>query len=612
MNNPISTIGKKFSSYFSAQNRKLRQFQKQHHFDKNLLNSLNNVKRPSLKQLKYLPKVLTSGEKRRLATTFIIIVACFLFLVGNWYLNATVSIPKIGGEYSEGLVGSPNTINPIMAPTNDVDMDLTSLIYSGLVKKDKNRQLANDLAESYEISPDQLVYTFHLRHNIKWQDGEIFNADDVVFTFNSIQDEQFKSPLARSFRGVAVEKVDDYTVKFTLKEPFAPFLGLLTVGILPEHLWYNIPPATADLAEINKRPIGTGPWMFDNFKKDKTGVIKSYSLVPNPYYYGQRPYIQNLIFKFYGDFPTAIDALKNKVVDGISYLPLDFVNDLKKYKNLNYEQLDQPQYTALFLNQNKNTLLQADYIRQAMAMAIDKTKLVKEVLNDQGQVIDAPALPGITENPDITKYTYDPQKAAQLLENNSWSLVSTTTSDGLTEQVRQKKKTYLEVTLTTVNQPENVKIAEEIKKSWDQIGFNTTINLVDKSKIFQDVINQRNYEVLLFGENLGLDPDPFPFWHSSQSEYPGLNLAIFTDKQSDKLLEDARKTNDLAVRQKDYTDFQAIVAKELPAIFLYNETYTYPQDKSLKGFDVSAIAIPSDRFANINDWYVKTKRIWKK
>lgn len=609
--NPLSSLGKKLSNSFSRRKRKLKKIEKQHHLDKNLVSDLNRSKFPTLKQIKHLPKVLDKKEKRRAQVLSVIIFICLIILLGKAYMFFTVAMPKSGGQYVEGLIGSPRFINPILAQTNDVDLDLSKMIFSGLLKRDQNRQLAPDLAERYEISEDQLIYTFYLRKDVRWHDDTPFKTDDIIFTVASIQDPDFKSPLSRSFRGITAEKIDDYTVKFILPEPYAPFLGLLTFGILPEHLWYSVPPVNADLAELNKRPVGTGPWKFDLFKKDRHGAIKSYTFVNNPDYYGDKPYLKKIIFKFYGDFISAVDALKSKDVDGIAYLPKEYKQELKKYKNINYHNLDQPQYTAIFFNQRENELLKADYIRQVLALATDKERIIREAFDLTGKVIDGPTLPGIETNPDIKKYKYDPQAAVDLLDKNEWQMTSTTTVDGITYQVRKKNNWDLEIILTTVDQPENVKTAEIIKETWDQIGIRTILNIVDKSKILQEVIKPRQYEVLLFGENLGSDPDPFPFWHSSQNEYPGLNLAIFTDKTVDKLLEDARKTNDWEERKEKYLKFQEIVAEQLPAIFLYNPTYTYPQNKKLQGFNLFGIADPADRFANLPEWYVKTRRVWK-
>jgi len=609
--NLIINWGKNLSRFFSRPNKKLKQLKQQSYFDRHLINRLSAGKWPSCKQLKHFHRVLNRDDKRKLIAVAAVAVICFILLIAKLYLLITVTVPIRGGEYSEGLIGSPRLINPILAQNNDVDMDLSRLIFSGLMKFDKNHALIADLTDSYEISGDQLNYTFHLKQNVKWHDNEPFKADDVVFTIASIQDSQFKSPLARQLSGVAAEKLDDYTVKLTLKTPFAPFLSMLTFGILPEHLWYSIAPANADLTELNKKPVGTGPWKFDSFKKDSSGIIKSYNLTPNRDYYGAQPYLTKIIFKFFGDFPSALEALKNKNVDGLAYLPKEFQSDLQKNKNINYWQIKQPQYLAIFFNQKKNELLAADYIRQALALALDKNKLLSEVWSGAGEVIDAPTLPGIGNNPEIKKYGYDPAAAAELLEKNGWILTATTTADGLTEQIRKKKDWYLTVALTVMDQQQNTALAQKIKEAWERIGVKTTVNIIDKSKIIQDVINGRKYEALIFSENIGVDPDPFSFWHSSQNEYPGLNLAIFTDKTADQLLEASRVTNDWAKRQEYYKQFQKIISQRLPAIFLYNAFYTYPQDKEIKGFDTAYIAVPADRFSDLKNWYRKTKRVWK-
>ncbi len=607
---PLSSWGKKVTDYFSHQKKSLRKFQKQHHLDKQLVYVLNKSKFPTLRQLRYLPKVLNKKERQQISVLSLVIFVALIVVLVNGYFLATVSVPKSGGEYIEGLIGSPRFVNPILAQT-DVDKDLTRLIFSGLLKYDKNRQLVPDLAESYEISEDQLTYTFYLKKDIFWHDGEKFDANDVVFTIASIQDPEFNSPLYRSFIGITAEKIDDNTIRFILKEPFAPFISLLTFGILPEHLWYAISPANATLTELNRAPIGTGAWKFDKFSKDRVGVIKSYTLIKNNSYYSPKPYLDKIIFKLFGDFNSAVDALKSKDVQGIAYLPKELAIDLEKYKNLNYHNLDQPQYTALFFNQNNNELLKADYIRQVIALAVDKKTIVKDIFNSEGRIANAPSLPGIIINPDIKKYDYDPQAAVALLEKNGWQMTSTTTEDGITTQMRQKKDWYLQLKLTTVDQPVNIKTAEFIKASLEQVGFSVNFDIIDKSKILQEIIKTRNYESLLFSENLGTDPDPFPFWHSSQNEYPGLNLAIFTDKNVDKLLEDARKSNNWEERKNKYLEFQRIIAEELPAISLFNATYTYPQDKIIKGFNLYSIAVPADRFSNLFEWFVKTKRVWK-
>jgi peptide/nickel transport system substrate-binding protein len=602
---------KKINRLFDRQNLKLKKFGKQYYFDKKLIAGLSKNNKLSLRHFKYLPKFLTDGEKKQLSFLFIVILICLTVLGINAFFSFTEVIARSGGRYIEGLVGSPRFINPILSQTNSVDGDLSRLIFSSLLTYDKDHRLTTDLAERYEISEDQLTYTFYLRQDVKWHDGENFDADDIIFTVSSIQDPEFKSPLRRRFTGVVCEKVDDYTVKFTLKESFSPFLSMLTFGILPEHLWYSILPANADLNELNKKPIGSGAWKIVNLKKDRQGIIKSYTLGVNKDYYGDKPLLSELVFKFYPDDLSAIDALKSRSVYGIAYLAKELKAELKKHKNINYHELGQPQYTAVFFNQKNNALLQADYIREVLALATDKKRIIAEVFDGEAKSLDAPILPSIENNPDIVKHVYDLEKAVALLESNGWVLEAKTNDEGITEQFRVKKNQELKITLTTADQSQYIAVANLLKETWEQIGFKTTIEIVDRNKILQDNIATRKYEALLFAQNMATDPDPFAFWHSSQNEYPGANLAIFSDKRVDELLESGRRVNDSEERSKFYWEFQKIVSTKLPVIFLYSPTYTYPQDNRVRGFEVSFISSYSLRFTNLSEWYVRTKRVLK-
>jgi peptide/nickel transport system substrate-binding protein len=401
--------------------KNFRRFQRQHQLDKYLVSSLHPHRWPRWHQVKHLPLILNQRERRTagMYTAVLIIGITGLFVSG--YLGLTTATPQRGGEYSEALVGSPRFINPILAQTNDVDLDLSRLVFSGLMQYDAQRQLVPDLAESYAISDDGLTYTFVLRSSVTWHDGEPLKVDDILFTIASIQDPDFKSPLGRSFRGVVAERIDDRTVKLTLKEPFAPFLGLLTVGILPEHLWYAIPSLNASLAELNQKPVGTGPWRFDSSKKDSTGVYHSYTLARNAEYYGPQAYLDKLTFKFYPDTISAIDALKAKSVKGLAYLPGELTDELRQNKNLDYHQLAQHQYTAVFFNGNRNTLLKTAYVREALALATDKERIATEAFSGTGEVIDSPTLPGIAAPNDLKRYAHNPQAAAELLEKMAGS-----------------------------------------------------------------------------------------------------------------------------------------------------------------------------------------------
>lgn len=572
--------------------------------DKKLVFSLAKTKFPNYQQLKYLNQYLSNIERLIIRILILVVIGSTIFLGTRFYLRHIQYLPKEGGKYTEALVGQPKYINPILCQTNDVDMDISSLVFSGLFKYDQKQNLVPDIAESYQISDDQKEYTIKIKPNINFHNGNPLLVDDIIFTVNTILDSDYKSPLLSSLKGVQIERVDDVTIKFTLQEPFAPFLSNLTFGILPAHIWSDMSYENALLTEYNTKPIGSGPYQFNSLTKEKSGNIKSYTLIRNENYYGKKPNINKITFYFYPDFESAIEILKNRDVEGISLVPKDLKDILVKNKNLNHYLIQLPQYSAVFLNQ-KNKLLKDKDIKQALAYAIDKSQIIKEALKGEGVIIDAPILEGyLGYNPDVKKYEYNPEKAKEILDKAGWKVPA----EG---GIRKKDNAELKFSLTTVDQPEYMTAANILKEKWEAIGVGVELKIMSSARVDKEVIKPKDYEAFLYGEILGADPDPFPFWHSSQIPSGGLNLSNYYNKDVDKLLEEARKTNNLDERAKKYIDFQNILAEDLPAIFLYNPNYHYAVDKKIKGINIEHISIPSDRFNEIGEWYIKTKKEWK-
>jgi len=595
----ISQTIKKLALFKLENFKKKQKIGVQNELDKKIIGKLNKQKMPNWKQFKRLPQTLSGQENILLKILVVIILISLGFLIYFNYLKNLSNIPKDGGEFTEGSIGSPLYLNPLLAHT-DVDLDLTKLIFSGLLKYNEKLELIPDLADKYEISQDQKTYTFYLKKNIKWHDDEDLTARDIIFTINSILDQDYKSPLYRSFSGISIEQLDDYTVKFILKEPYAGFLNLLTVGIIPQHLWYDIPTVNAKLADLNQKPIGSGPYKFKSLIKEKSGLIKVYTLEKNKNYYAKIPYINKIIFKFYPDYENAVNALTNKEVQNLSYIPKEFIKKFGNKRDINLDNLNLSQYSAIFFNSKNNKLLENKKIREALSYALDKNKILEDVLDNQGQIIDGPILPGfLGYNPNLKKYEYNPQKSLEILAGDGWMLSG---------EYLKKKDQELKITITTVEQTDNLKTASLLKEFWNSIGINVDIQTVPKDQIERDVIDQRNYQILLYGEMIGYDPDLFPFWHSSQKDAPGVNLANYVNRKADQLLEEARLTSDLKIRSQKYEEFQNILIDDLPAIFLYSPTYTYPLSKKIKGFNLQNIANPFDRFINIENWYMKTKK----
>ena len=566
-----------------------------------ILSKLNPKKIPSWSQLKQLPKILNKQEKIKLVVALAIFLLSTFGLATNQYIKNSIIVPDEGGTYTEGLIGAPNLINPILA-TSDVDRDLVRLLFSGLMKYDETGNLVPDLANNYTIDAEQKTYTFELRSNIYWHDGEPITVDDIIFTIERIKNPEYKSPFKNSFNGIVVNRINDQTVQFVLTQPFTPFLSILTVGILPEHLWYSIPDFGAQLAELNKKPIGSGPYKFQSLTKEASGNIKNYTLEAYDEYHLNRPYIDQLIFKFYPDFEVAAAALQNKNVDGLIYLPKSYKEDIKN-KEVVLKNLQSPQYSAVFFNPEENSLLDDVKIRQALALAIDKQKILTEALNNDGQIIHSPILPGMLGyDAEIKDVAYSPEEATQIFDTLGWKIEEN-------QVFRQKDEAELDIKLTTVDQEENVKTVSIIKENWESIGIKTELEIISKNKILQEVIEPRNYQILVFGEIINISSGPYPFWHSSQNEYPGLNLSVLANKNIDQYLEEIRQANNDVAKLEPLKNFQTKLLEQHFAIFLYNPSYTYPVGRKLKGLEnLNFVNLPADRFSNIHSWFLKTKR----
>jgi len=571
--------------------------------DQKLVFNLNKKGIPSYSQFKTLPKFLSKKERAIFKYLTITIAICIILLGGDFYFRHTSIVPDIGGSYTEGLVGVPQYINPVLASYNDVDRDISSLIFNGLLKVNSEGVLEPDLAESYQISPDRLIYTFKTKEGITWHDGKPFSVDDIIFTVNAIQDPEWQSQIKSALGNVQIEKLDETNLRFILKDPVTNFLNILTFGILPGHKWLSIPSSNATLAELNKKPIGTGPFKFKSLTKDKNGNVRTYTLERNEDYFKQPAFLKELNFKFYGDFESATNALANKNIQGLSLLPKEYQEKVEKNKNLRYYSLSLPQYTAIFFNTKRNEILNNTTLRQALAYAIDRQLILQQSLDQKGVIINGPILPGfIGYHPDIKKYTYDLDNASKLLTEAGWK----EEIDENGYKIRKKGDEILSITLTTVEKIEYTNAVKIIKKNWEAIGVTTNIEIITKDRIVSDIIEPRNYDALLFGEII--KSDPYPFWHSSQTESPGANLAIWANKDVDKVLEEARGLDDPEEIDKKYIHFQNILSQYVPAIFLYNPIHTYPTDINLKGITATRISVPADRFNRITDWYIKTKR----
>lgn len=557
---------------------------------------------PTLSQWRELPRYLSSTERRIFGVALTGIVLAVVLLGVRLFTGATTLVPAIGGNYTEGLVGTPQYMNPLYAIASDTDADLTRLLFSGLMRWDPVDGIVPDLAESYTVSEDQKTYTFVLRNNAFWHDGTQVTPEDVVFTIQAIQNPEYHSPLSVSFGGVGVEATDERAVTFTLAEPFAPFLSTLTVGILPSHLWESVPPASAQLALINRQPVGSGPYVFKKATIDQRGTIRGLTLTRNADFYRGAPYVSTLTFNFYGSPGELADAVKNKNVEGAVSMP--FLDTQALSDDTSYQVLTPvlPQFTAVFFNQNRSSILADDNVRKALNIATDRDRLIEGTLKNQATAITSPVLSTMPGYDAATgAVTFDTAAAAALLDGAGWKL-----AEGAT--VRAKGTAALSFTLTVVDTPELRAVADVLKTQWSALNVDVALHYVDGNTLQNDTLRNRSYDALLTAELYGLDPDAYPFWHSSQVAYPGLNLAQFSSRKADDAIESARKSTDSAARTEAHATLAGLIAEEIPAVFLYQSRYAYVTTAKIHNIVLPSIAAPADRFSRVNEWYIATRR----
>ncbi len=518
-----------------------------------------------------------------------------------------VSIPSYGGSFSEGVVGLPRSINPVLAFT-DTDRDLSTLIYSGLMKYENNK-LVKDLASSYTVSEDGLVYDFKINTNLRFHDGTQLTTDDIEFTIQKIQDADIKSPRRADWASVIIKKISNTEIQFTLKQPYAPFLANTTIGIIPKSLWKNLDADQFVFSEKNLNPVGSGPYQIGSITKDTAGIPTSYTLNAFDKYNNGKPFISEIKINFYQNEDDVLNAFKSGAINNFAGISPQKAHSLaSSTNNLVMIHNPLPRIFGVFFNQNNSAVLANKEIRQALDMAVDKDQIVKKVLYNYAVSIDGP-LP-IDINSTSTGKTvskFDKQGAKSLLAKNGWVI----NSDGVMAKKIGGLQQTLEIGIATADSDDLKNAASLIKKDWEDIGAKVTIKVFEYGDLSQNIIKTRKYDALLFGEIISKDLDLYAFWHSSQRNSPGLNISMYVNSRADNLLEDIRTTTDPNKRADMYQALQKIIRSDVPAVFIYSPEYIYIMSDNIKGYNIKSIANHSERFYGIEKWYITMDHVWK-
>jgi peptide/nickel transport system substrate-binding protein len=546
----------------------------------------------------------------RLPLLLIVIgVAAIAFVVYQLVPRSTVTVPDTGGTYVEGVAGTPQYINPLLCQLHDEDRDLCSLTFAGLTKFNDTGDVVPDIATTWNISDDGITYTFKLRQDAKWSDGAAVTADDVLFTSQMLQDPGFpgRSDIGSLWRTIKVNKLDDYTVQFQLTQPLAPFLDFTTIGLLPQHVLSGTNAADLTKISFNLQPIGNGAWHV--VEVNTTGNrVSSIALEPSSNYYGTKPNLSRLVFRYYANSQAVFDGFRAGDVDGFGNLSLADEKRAEARDDLTMYTATRSRYSALYFNLRRDSgaiALSDKAVRQALMYAIDRQKLVKDVLGGDAIVADTPFIPGTwAYDADVKRYPYDPDRAVELLRDNGYELATVAPSN---VSVWQKNGEPIAFTLLIQDDTTRRAVAEAIAKQWRDLGVQVTVQPV--RNLLRDFLTPRQFQVALVDTLVDGDPDPYPIWHRSQTVVPGQNYTGWDNKDVSDWLEAARTTTDRTKRYDLYRQFQDTFAEELPALPLYYPTYKYAISTRVRQVQIPPLIYPSDRLRTIGNWYVNTKRV---
>jgi peptide/nickel transport system substrate-binding protein len=501
--------------------------------------------------------------------------------------------PVRGDTIIMGSIGDASNLLPVLA-SDSASSDINGLVYNGLVRYDKNLQIEGELAESWKISPDNLTLTFHLRKGVKWHDGAPFTSRDVLFTYRLYIDP--KTPTAYAERYKQVEKAeapDPHTFRVTYRKPLATALVSWGFAIHPKHLLEG---QEITKNPLSRAPIGTGPYRFVEWVPGEKIVLES-----NPDYFEGEPYIRRIVYRIIPDPSTMFLELRAGGLDYMGLTPLQFVRqtDTTAFKR-RFKKYRYPAFAYTYLGYNlRRPLFQDKRLRQALSYAIDKQEIIEGVLLGFGQKATGPYKPDTwPHNPNVKSYPYDPEKAKALLAEAGWC---DNDGNGILEK---DGKPFSFTIITNQGNDQRIKTGEIIQRRFRELGVEVKLRVIEWASFLKEFINPGNFDAVIMGWTISIDPDVYDVWHSSKTRSGELNFIGFKNTEVDNLLEKGRRTLDQAERKKFYDRFQEILAEEQPYTFLYVPDALPVVASRFRGVEPA----PAGIMHNFIRWYVPSSK----
>jgi len=499
--------------------------------------------------------------------------------------------PAYGDALIEGSIGEPSVLIPMLAG-DSASHEVAGLVFNGLVKYDTDLSIIGDLAESWHISKDGLVITFHLRKGVKWTDGVEFTAEDVMYGYRTITDKKTPTAYSEDFKQVKkAEVLDRYTFRVTYEKPFAPALSswASNVVVLPKHLLEGKDITKSDLT---RNPVGMGPYKLDKWIAGQELILNS-----NKEYFEGRPYIDQFVYRIIPDPATMFLELQTGGIDMMGLTPIQYTKQTENdFFRTNFRKFRYPQFAYTYMGFNlKHPFFKDKRVRQAIAYAIDKSEIIDVVLFGLGSPATGPYVPNTWPyNPNVKKYEYNPVKANQLLKEAGWE---DTDGDGILDKDRRPFRFTI---LTNMGNKLRMNTATIIQWKLAHVGIKVEIRALEWATFINEFVDKRRFEAVILGWSIGLDPDQYDIWNSSKTKEKEFNFVSYSNHEVDELLEKGRRTFDIEKRKKAYYRIQEILAEDLPYIFLYVPDATPIVHARFKGIKPSPIGIAY----NLPKWYV--------
>jgi len=495
-----------------------------------------------------------------------------------------------------GFLADAKRLLPLLA-SDSASGEISSHIFNGLTKYDKNINITGDLAKSWDISPDGLRITFHLRKGVKWHDGVEFTADDVLFTYKTVINPEVPTPYSSNYGPVEkVEALDRYTVRVVYKEPYAPAIESWGMGIIPKHILEG-----KDVTEekYNRNPIGTGPYKMKEWITGQKIILEACDG-----YFEGKPKIDKFIARIIPDMATMFLELKFGGIDFMGLTPPQVkLQADSKFFNKYFQKFRYPAFGYTYLGYNLLDEKFADRrIRKALTYAINKEDIIKGVLLGFGTPCTGPFPPeSWAYNPAVKDLEYNPEKAKELLSKAGWKM-------GENGLLKKNGRPFSFTVLINQGNEARLKTAQIIKESLKKIGIDMKIRVLEWQAMLHEFIDKKRFEAVIMGWALSRDPDLYDIWHSSKTKEGEFNFISFKNDEVDRLLLQGRRIFDIEKRKKIYHRIHEVLAEEQPYTFLYVPDALPVLHKRFKGVEKAPLGIWYDFIywyvpENKDEWY---------